>query len=47
MAKARKVLVTSMARPIDGIWPKGAEAGGLFAIHGLGVTGWPQPRFRL
>ncbi len=38
--------ITSMARPIDGVWPKEAEAGGLFAIHGLGVTGLPEPRFR-
>ena len=38
--------ITSMARPIGGVWPKEAEAGGLFAIHGLGVTGLPEPRFR-
>ena len=38
--------ITSMARPIDGVWPKEAEAGGLFAVHGLGVTGLPEPRFR-
>ena len=46
MAKARKVLITSMARPIDGIWPKEAEAGGHFANHGLGIGGLPEPRFR-
>jgi L-arabinonolactonase len=38
--------VTSMARPIAGIYPKEREAGGLFAVHGLGVRGLPEPRFR-
>lgn len=37
--------VTSMARPIDGVAPKEREAGGLFAVHGLGVRGVPEPRF--
>lgn len=37
--------VTSMARAIDGVLPKEREAGGLFAIHGLGVRGLPEPRF--
>ncbi len=37
--------VTSMARPIDGVLPKEREAGGVFAIHGLGVRGLPEPRF--
>ncbi len=37
--------VTSMARPIDGTMPKEREAGGVFAIHGLGVRGLPEPRF--
>ncbi len=37
--------VTSMARPIDGLAPKEREAGGLFAVHGLGVRGLPEPRF--
>jgi L-arabinonolactonase len=37
--------VTSMARPIGGIYPKEREAGGLFAVHGLGVRGLPEPRF--
>ncbi len=37
--------VTSMARPIGGVYPKEREAGGLFAVHGLGVKGVPEPRF--
>lgn len=37
--------VTSMARPIGGVMPKEREAGGVFAIHGLGVRGLPEPRF--
>jgi L-arabinonolactonase len=37
--------VTSMARPIAGVHPKEREAGGLFAVHGLGVRGLPEPRF--
>lgn len=37
--------VTSMARPIAGVSPKEREAGGLFAVHGLGVRGLPEPRF--
>ncbi len=37
--------VTSMARPIGGVAPKEREAGGLFAVHGLGVRGLPEPRF--
>jgi L-arabinonolactonase len=38
--------VTSMARTVKGIAPKEREAGGLFAVHGLGVRGLPEPRFR-
>jgi L-arabinonolactonase len=37
--------ITSMARPIDGIYPVEREAGGLFAVYGLGVKGLPEPRF--
>jgi len=37
--------VTSMARPIAGVPPREAEAGMLFAIHGLGVRGVPESRF--
>jgi sugar lactone lactonase YvrE len=37
--------ITSMARPIQGIYPPEREAGGLFAIHGLGVRGIAEPRF--
>jgi sugar lactone lactonase YvrE len=37
--------VTSMARPIAGVSPKEREAGGLFAVYGLGVSGLPEPRF--
>ncbi len=38
--------VTSMARPIKGVKPPEREAGHLFAVHGLGVRGLPEPRFR-
>ena len=38
--------VTSMARTVKGIAPKEREAGALFAVHGLGVRGLPEPRFR-
>jgi sugar lactone lactonase YvrE len=37
--------VTSMARAVKGVKPKEREAGGLFAVHGLGVRGLPEPRF--
>lgn len=37
--------VTSMARCVKGVWPREREAGGLFAVHGLGVKGLPEPRF--
>ena len=37
--------ITSMARPIAGVHPKEREAGGLFAVHGLGVRGLPEQRF--
>jgi len=37
--------ITSMARPINGEMPREREAGGVFAIHGLGVKGLPEPRF--
>jgi L-arabinonolactonase len=37
--------VTSMARPMAGQRHKEREAGCLFAIHGLGVRGLPEPRF--
>jgi len=37
--------VTSMARPFLGRRPREPEAGGLFAVHGLGVRGLPEPRF--
>lgn len=40
------LFVTSMARPFRGQRRKEREAGGLFAIHGLGVRGVPEPRFR-
>ncbi|WP_392711971.1 SMP-30/gluconolactonase/LRE family protein [Rhizobium ruizarguesonis] len=36
---------TSMGRPMRGIPPKEHGAGGLFAIHGLGVKGLPETRF--
>ncbi len=37
--------ITSMARPIGGVAPPEREAGGVFAVHGLGVRGLPEPRF--
>jgi L-arabinonolactonase len=37
--------VTSMARPFRGRRRQEHEAGGLFAVHGLGVRGLPEPRF--
>lgn len=37
--------VTSMARPMNGEYHKEREAGCLFAVHGLGVRGLPEPRF--
>lgn len=37
--------VTSMGRPIKGVRQTEAEAGGLFAVYGLGVKGLPEPRF--
>src|SRR5208283_900656 len=37
--------VTSMARAVKGVKPKECEAGALFAVHGLGVRGLPEPRF--
>jgi sugar lactone lactonase YvrE len=38
--------VTSMARPYRNAYHKEAEAGAVFAIHGLGVRGVPEPRFK-
>jgi sugar lactone lactonase YvrE len=37
--------VTSMARPMGGQYHQEREAGCLFAVHGLGVRGIPEPRF--
>ena len=39
------VYVTSMARPYQGSYHRHREAGGLFAVTGLGVRGLPEPRF--
>jgi sugar lactone lactonase YvrE len=36
---------TSMGRPMKGVPQKEKEAGGLFAVYGLGVKGLPEPRF--
>lgn len=38
--------VTSMARPHNGTYHREHEAGCVFAIHGLGVRGVPEPRFK-
>src|SRR3954454_14857105 len=40
------VLVTSMARPYGSAYHKEKEAGFVFAVHGLGVQGLPEPRFK-
>lgn len=37
--------VTSMGRPIKGVPQREANAGGVFAVHGLGVKGLAEPRF--
>ncbi len=37
--------VTSMSRPMGGQYHREREAGCLFAVHGLGVRGLPEPRF--
>lgn len=37
--------VTTMGRPMWGIPQKEKHKGGLFAVHGLGVKGLPEPRF--
>ncbi len=37
--------VTSMARPMGDEYHREREAGCLFAVHGLGVRGLPEPRF--
>jgi hypothetical protein len=34
-----------MARPHQGQYHREREAGMVFAIHGLGVKGLPEPRF--
>ena len=38
--------VTSMARPHNGHYHREKEAGFVFAVHGLGVRGLPEPRFK-
>ena len=38
--------VTSMARPHNGTYHREREAGCVFTIHGLGVRGVPEPRFK-
>jgi len=38
--------VTSMARPFKGRYPREREAGMVFAVHGLGVRGLPELRFK-
>jgi sugar lactone lactonase YvrE len=38
--------VTSIGDPLGGESDPSAQAGGLFAIHGLGVRGLPEPRFK-
>ena len=40
------VFVTSMARPFNGAYHRECEAGCVFAIHGLGVRGLAEPRFK-
>ncbi|CAN7221385.1 SMP-30/gluconolactonase/LRE family protein [Phyllobacterium sp. LjRoot231] len=38
--------VTSMARPFNNEYHREREAGCMFAVHGLGVRGLPEPRFK-
>lgn len=38
--------VTSMARPFNGEYHREREAGMVFAVHGLGVRGIAEPRFK-
>jgi sugar lactone lactonase YvrE len=38
--------VTSMARPFNNSYHREREAGCVFAVHGLGVRGLPEPRFK-
>jgi sugar lactone lactonase YvrE len=38
--------VTSMARPFKGEYHREREAGFVFAVHGLGVKGIAEPRFK-
>jgi sugar lactone lactonase YvrE len=38
--------VTSMARPHNSAYHREREAGCVFAVHGLGVRGVPEPRFK-
>lgn len=38
--------VTSMARPFKGRYPREREAGMTIAVHGLGVRGIAEPRFK-
>ena len=40
------VYVTSMGRPHNGAYHREKEAGFLFAVHGLGVKGVAEPRFK-
>lgn len=37
--------VTSLNIPLNGNPPQESKAGGLFAVHGLGVRGVPEPRY--
>jgi L-arabinonolactonase len=37
--------VTSMGRPIKGVPQREPHAGSVYAVHGLGVKGLPEPRF--
>ena len=39
--------VTTISDPLGGRAPKEENAGGLFAVHGLGVSGVPEPRVRM
>jgi L-arabinonolactonase len=38
--------VTSIGKPAKGVPRREREAGGLFAVHGLGVRGLAEPRFK-
>jgi sugar lactone lactonase YvrE len=43
--KLDTLYVTSLNHPLNGNPPEEPNAGGLFAVHGLGITGVPEPQY--